>query len=480
LRQPPDLSGYNPAMPGNRLERTLEKLRNATASEEYAGNLWLVGGYVRDKLLGIEQDGDDIDIVLEGSSADLAAELDNAGITEHAPVTYPRFGTAMVTIDGVSVELVTARRESYAAGSRKPDQVEPATIAEDAHRRDFTINTLLENLHTGDIVDPLGAGRRDLENGVIRTPLPPGETFTDDPLRMLRAVRFAARFDFKIDAAAWSAITEKSDLLTSTVSSERIRDEFNKVLLGNNPANGLALLLGSTLLERFAPELTAMVGVTQNEFHNQPVWEHTLTALTNLIRNRPDAPLLLRLAMLLHDCGKPATRTVGQDGRVHFYGHEDIGASIAREFLYRLKFSHADIDKVTSLVALHMRIGEYKPDEWTDAAVRRFVRAAGPLLEWLFEIHRSDVAALGPMFQDMTRANLLRERIAHLQSTHDALTMESPLSGVEIIAILGLAPGPEVGQIKAALTDAVVEGRLNPLDKEAAATLARDLFVRKV
>jgi poly(A) polymerase len=342
-------------MAGNRLERTLELLRTVTAGSVFDGILWLVGGYVRDKMLGIQSDGDDVDIVLEASSAELASLLNEAGIAEHTPVTYPRFGTAMVTVGGVNVELVTARRESYAAGSRKPEQVEPATIAEDARRRDFTLNTLLENLHTGELVDPLGSGRADLAQGIIRTPLPPGDTFSDDPLRMLRAIRFAARFGFTIESDTWAAIGKKAAFLSRTVSGERIRDEFCKILMGKDPVLGLTLLFDSGLLADFAPELTGMVDVSQNEFHSFPVWEHTLATLTSLVKHSPDAPLLLRLAMLLHDTGKPSTRTVGADGRIHFYGHEDAGAVIAESFLNRLKFSHSDINTVTSLVAQHMR-----------------------------------------------------------------------------------------------------------------------------
>jgi poly(A) polymerase len=472
----PSQRGYNPAMSDNRLERTLARLRTATVGTKYEGKLWVVGGYVRDKLLGLSSDGDDVDIVLEESSAELAAFFEEAGLAEHSPVTYPRFGTAMVTVSDVTVELVTARRESYAAGSRKPDQVEPATIAEDAKRRDFTINTLLENLHTGDIVDPLQCGRADLATGIIRTPLAAADTFADDPLRMLRAIRFAARFSFAIDESTQNGIFEKGVLLVPTVSAERIRDEFCKILLGKDPAAGLDLLLGSGLLHYFASELTDMVGITQNEFHGFPVWEHTLVALSSLLKIYPDAPLLLRLAVTLHDCGKPSTKTIGDDGRIHFYGHQDIGAQLAKRFLNRLKFSHADTEIVVSLIAQHMRIGEYKPDEWTDAAVRRFIRAAGSLRDWLFLIHRADVAALRAEHQDISRAYQLRSRIDSLLSQEDVIAMESPLSGSEIMSVVPVSPGPAVGHIKAALTDAVLEGQIGAHDKIAAVKLAKELF----
>ena len=258
--------------------------------------------------------------------------------------------------------------------SRKPDSVRPGTLAEDATRRDFTINTLLQNLHTGEIVDPLGRAYADLEAGILRTPTDPKVTFEDDPLRMLRAVRFAARFGFTVEPFTWKAVRQSAPRL-SIISKERIREEFSKTLFTDRAPLGLNLLKDSGLLAQFAPELAAMVGVTQNEFHAYPVWEHTLIALGNL---HADASLTLRLATLLHDVGKPPTKAVGEDGKVHFYGHAERGAEIARRFLTRLKYPNDIITAVSTLVAQHMRIGDYRP-AWTDAAVRRLIRDLGPL-----------------------------------------------------------------------------------------------------
>jgi poly(A) polymerase len=472
------MAGTILGMSNDRVSEALERVRSATLGTDYEQKLWLVGGYVRDKLLGLPNAGDDIDIVLEQDASQLTEFLSIIGLSDHKPVVYPRFGTAMTTISGVNFELVTARRESYAAGSRKPTTVQPATILEDARRRDFTINTLLENLHTGETLDPLGVGLTDLRLGIIKTPLPAADTFDDDPLRMLRAIRFAARFAFNVDDETWAAVLQKADILVPTVSGERIRDEFNKILMAPQPETGLKLLLQSHLLGVFAPEVTGMVGVTQNEFHNLPVWEHSLLALTNLVSSGPESPLLLRLAVLLHDCGKPSTRSIAADGRVHFYEHQDVGSSLARTLLLRLKFSHADVDIVSALIALHMRIGEYRPEVWSDAAVRRFIRAAGPLLDWLFAIHRADVSALDPKHQNISRAVQLRERIMRLQSEADSRTMESPLNGSEIMEIVGIPPGPEVGVLKNALTEAVIDGKLGPEDKTAATELARELHLQ--
>lgn len=452
-------------------EQVLDALRAATRGTPYDGKLFLVGGFVRDKVMRLPSPGDDIDIVLEGDALALAGFLHEKQVARFKPVVYSKFGTAMIVVSGHNVEVVTARVESYAPDSRKPDVVQPGTLADDARRRDFTINTLLENLHTGDVTDPLGRAFADLEARLIRTPTDPKVTFADDPLRMLRAVRFAARFGFTIETATWDAV-QKNAARLSIISAERIRDEFCKILLTTRPALGLKLLLDSGLLAQLAPELVEMVGVAQNEFHAFPVWDHTLAALENL---PADASLALRLATLLHDVGKPRTKAVGDDGRVHFYHHQDVGAEMTRAFLHRLKFSNDDTAAVVALVAQHMRIGEYKP-LWSDAAVRRLIRDLGPRLDDLFTLHRADVAALAPAHTGVSRAPELRARMDDIQAHQNINALRSPLTGQEIMARLNLTPGRRVGEIKDALTDAVIEGRLAPDDKESAARLARELY----
>ncbi|MGI4788833.1 MAG: CCA tRNA nucleotidyltransferase [Janthinobacterium lividum] len=456
------------ASPPPDTEAVLQTLRDVTRGTEYEGRLFLVGGFVRDKAVGQPSGKDDIDIVLEGNALDLARFLREQGVADHEPVVYPKFGTAMVAVRGRDVELVTARIESYAPDSRKPETVEAGTLSDDARRRDFTINTLMENLQTGEITDPLGKAFADIDAQIIRTPTDPRLTFQDDPLRMLRAVRFAARFGFTIEPFTWKAIRQSAPRL-SIISAERIRDEFCKMLLTTRAPLGLELLKGSGLLAQFAPELMAMVGVTQNEFHAYPVWDHTVIAVGNL---PPDASLPLRLATLCHDIGKPPTKATGDDGKVHFYGHQDVGAEMTRKLMNRLKFSNDEIAAVTKLVALHMRIGEYKP-VWTDAAVRRLMRDLGPQMDDLFTIHRVDVSALGPGHTDISRADELRTRMAPIQATQDINTLTSPLDGQELMALLKLPPGKRIGEIKEYLTNEVVEGRLAPDDKAGAERLAR-------
>ncbi len=462
-------------------EQVLQTLRDAVRGTQYEHKLFLVGGFVRDQIMGLSSGKDDIDLVLEGDALALARFLREQGAADFEPVVYPTFGTAMVVVKGRAVEMVTARIESYAPGSRKPDSVEAGTLQDDAKRRDFTINTLLQSLETGEITDPLGLAFADIGAGIIRTPTDPLLTFQDDGLRMLRAVRFAARFGFTIEPFTWKAMRQRADRLSDTnpnrtrvISYERVRDEFCKTLMTARAPLGLELLQDSGLLAQFAPELTAMVGVTQNEFHAYPVWEHTLLALSNL---PPDASLTLRLATLCHDIGKPPAKGVGDDGRVHFYGHAETGAEITRKLMTRLKFSNDEVAAVTKLVAQHMRIGEYKP-LWTDAAVRRLIRDLGPQLDDLFEIHRVDVSALAPDHTDISRARELRARMAPIQEAQDISALTSPLDGQELMARLGLRPGKQLGAVKEYLVNEVVEGRLAPSDKDGAERLAREFLAK--
>jgi len=453
-------------------DRALSSLRGGLNGSSYDGRVFLVGGYVRDRVMGLATAGNDIDLVLEGDALELARFLFDAGIADRPPVVYPRFGTAMVQVGGLDVELVTARVESYAQDSRKPDQVKPGTLAQDAMRRDFTINTLLENLQTGEVIDPTGFGKIDLEAGILRTPTAPGATFADDPLRMLRAVRFATRFGFRIDDETWNGIQANAARL-SIVSRERVRDEFNKIVLTARAELGLNLLRKSGLLANFLPELLEMVGVTQNAFHALPVWEHTLEAVQNL---PSDAPLAVRLATLFHDIGKPRTKSTDpDDGAVHFYRHEDVGAEMVSAIMTRLKYSNDEIETVRLLVAEHMRIGEYKA-AWTDAAVRRLIRDLGGNLDALFDIHRADVSALAHGHQEPVRSRELRARIDSIQAQQDITKLTSPLDGNQIMQILGLPPGPVVKAAKEMLTAEVVEGRLMPDDRETAEALLRNKF----
>jgi len=363
------------------------------------------------------------------------------------PVTFERFGTAQVTLPGHLVEFVTARSESYAPDSRKPD-VRPATLEEDLLRRDFTINTMLMDTR-GAIHDPLG-GRKDLEARRLRTPADPERTFSDDPLRMLRATRFVAELGFEPAPDLVPAMRKlKTRLAPPVISVERIADELRKMLVSPGPGRALRLLDEADLLEVILPEIAATKGVPQSGYHTHDVFGHTVLTVEG---TPPD--LLLRVAALFHDAGKPATAK----GDGTFLGHEEVGADIARAALERLRFSLKEIDAVTRLVRLHLRPVFYK-SEWTDGAVRRLARDAGPLLERLMALARADIAA---------SAYPEPEKLDELQSRLDAVRAERPsrlkpvITGEEIMRIRGIAPGPEVGKIKERLEELVLEGEIPP------------------
>lgn len=457
-------------------EAVLALLRDAFKGTEWENRLFLVGGYVRDKLLyGQAAAPDDIDLVLEGDALQVTRFLWSRRVADHSPVEFPTFGTAMVHVRGAQVELVTARAETYRSGSRKP-VITPGTLQTDAQRRDFTINTFLENLHTGEIVDPLLRGYDDLAARILRTPLDSVHTFTDDPLRMLRACRFAAKLDFAIEEQTERALYDNAFRLDEEhgISFERIRDELNKTLLAPGASRGLELMRETGLLGKFAPELAQMHGVGQNKYHKWDVWTHTMEALRNL---PPRTALLVRLGVLFHDIGKPATRTVDEaTDDVHFYGHEDVGAAIAKTIMTRLRYSTDEINTVARLVALHMRYGAYEPNVWTDASVRRLIRTVGYLRGDLFTLAAADISACNT--DDFPTADLpgLQARMEAIEAVAHVTQATSPLSGEEICARLSLRPGPVVGKIKAALTDAVVAGELAPDDKDSAEALARTLL----
>lgn len=453
------------------LEQAIEKVREATRGGGYEGRLYLVGGLIRDRLLDLPPE-QDVDIVCLTDALEVAEHLHSCGITDHSPVVYPRFGTAMVSVDGVNVELVTARRESYEEASRKP-HVEPGTLEDDVLRRDFTINTLLEHLHTGGILDLTGRGLADLKAGVIRTPLDPVITFRDDPLRMLRAVRFATRFRFRVEPEVYQAIVGCAERL-KIISMERIRDEFLKTLMLANASQGMNMLSEAGLLRMFAPELEQMKGVTQNIYHLYDVWDHTMMALDHLPE---DATPLEKLTMLFHDVGKPGTRTEDEEGGVHFYGHQQLSAEMTREILHRLKFPNDVVHQVERMVALHMRIGEYS-DRWSDSAVRRLVRDLGDELDPLFRISDADKAACNPEYHYLD-SEVVRRRIEDVQKEADYAHVESPLDGREIMGIAGIGPGPDVGRFKDMLINEMLEGRLKAGDAAEAERILREAVKRE-
>jgi len=416
------------------------------AAAESGVQAWLVGGYVRDKLLGREHPDADV-VVEEGGGERMAARFAKlAGV--RPPVTFERFGTAQVTLPDHIVEFVSARSESYVESSRKPD-VRPASLEEDLRRRDFTINTLLMDFD-GNVHDRLGMGRADLESRVIRTPVPPQLTFQDDPLRMLRAVRFAAVLDFTPVPEVMDAMRAmRGRLVAPVISAERVADELRKMLISPRPSKAIELLDEGELLQVILPEISACKGVKQGGYHTHDVYGHTLLALQD---TEPD--LLLRLAALFHDVGKPLTAT--PDGA--FIGHEVVGAQLAAGVLERLRFATREIDIVKRLVRMHLRPVFYE-SEWTDGAVRRLARDAGDQLGRLMGLARADVRASA--YPDQAKLDELQRRLEAVREETPS-RMTTPIDGDDIMRLRGIQAGPEVGRIKARLTELVLDGEIPP------------------
>jgi poly(A) polymerase len=445
------------------MHKALNAIRRATKETPFEGRIWLVGGGVRDPMLG-RPEPNDLDLVTDLDAPKLARLLRKKEVSSIAPVIYPRFGTALVRVAGANVELATTRKESYESSSRKP-KVEPASLEEDARRRDFTINALFRNLHTDELYDPLGTGLADLKKRLLRSPLAPKTTFRDDPLRMLRAVRLRWALGFEPAPGLYQAIRAERRRL-EIISGERIRDELVKMLALPSSYCCLRDLYDLGLLQIFAPELADTVGVEQGSFHHLDVWNHTLLVL----KNAGTSDLTVSLAALLHDVGKPATRTIDEKGRIRFFGHEVAGAEIAEKILRRLKFSNEQILPVKKLIKGHMRLTGLP--EFTDAAARRLLRDMGDDLERFLKLIEADSRGLKKGVKRMDLGPV-RKKLRKVKKAQPKRGFESPLSGKEIMKIAALAEGPEVGRIKNLLREKVLEGEISARDKSAARELVR-------
>ena len=452
----------------------LQKIADLTRGTEFENDLYAVGGFVRDQLL-TGQLGDDVDLVTTRDALKLAELIYRSGLSTNPPVTYPRFGTALVVCDGLQVELVTARSESYDVTSRKPS-VTRASLREDSLRRDFTCNTLLLGLHDGEITDPLKIGLEDLKAGILRTPRPAAETFQDDPLRMLRAVRFRWKLGFTPAEGLWGAIRESRERLR-IVSFERIRDELTKMITHPSAPDALDDLMQVGLFEIIAPEFIAMVDCEQGKWHHLDVWHHTLLVLRNLPAK---ASLELRLAALLHDVAKPSTRSVDEAGNTRFFGHETAGAERTWEILSRWKFPNRTIIRVANLVKGHMRLGTM--DRLSIPAARRLIRDFDEDLPLLLDLVEADCSALKPGVRVMDLGPV-REKLAATAHITPASRIRSPLSGEEIMDILSIDPGPVVGSVQRHLEEQIIQGSLAYDDRDGAKNWLRDhsfLFAKPV
>ncbi|MEI8281022.1 MAG: HD domain-containing protein [Armatimonadota bacterium] len=447
----------------------LRKIQVAIKGTAFDGDLFLVGGAVRDDLLG-RQGSDDFDLVTRRSAPELAKLLFEQQVSSIFPVIFERFGTAMVEIDGVKIELVTARKESYAKNSRKPI-VQAGTYKDDALRRDFTVNTLMRSLSDESLIDPLEQGVKDLENRILRTPLDPVRTFEDDPLRMLRAIRFRWKFDLTPVKGLYDAIYMKRSRL-KIISFERIRDELQKMLTHPTAADALDDMMRLGLFDIIAPEFKPMVKCEQGKYHHLDVWDHTRLVVKNLTQtSTADFPLVL--SGLLHDVGKPPTRTIDENGNTRFFGHEAIGADMSRTILARWKLSSDDITRTTNLVKNHMRLGS--APVFTDSAARRLIKDLGPDLESLLALVNADANALktGVRVFDLDH---IRQTITRVQSATPAHKLISPFTGEEIMKLTGLEPGKKVGELKKMLDEQVLDGVLTSDDKAKATEIILATF----
>ncbi|WP_018588639.1 CCA tRNA nucleotidyltransferase [Salinispora arenicola] len=404
--------------------------------------LHLVGGSVRDALLG--RLGDDLDFCTD-AHPDQTLQIVR-GWAEAVWETGREFGTIGVQRDGLRLEITTFRAEVYDQVSRNPVVQYGTSLTEDLKRRDFTVNAMAVSVPDHRFTDPHG-GLADLATKVVRTPSAPEESFRDDPLRMLRAARFAAQLRFAVHPDVRAAMARMATDL-DRITAERIRDEFTKLLCGADPVTGLRLLVDSGLAERFLPELTGLKLEIDEHAQHKDVYEHTLTVVRNAVSYEEDGcDFVLRMAALMHDVGKPATKAVGPDGRVSFHHHEVVGARLTKARMKALRFPREAIAKVTALVALHLRFYGYGRGEWTDSAVRRYVADAGDLLPRLHKLTRSDCTTRNRRKAAQLAADYdaLEERIARIAAEEDLARVRPDLDGNAIMKLLGVPPGPVVG-----------------------------------
>lgn len=443
-----------------RLRPVLEQTRPLAERFTNAGHrIYLVGGIVRDLLVGREFSPADGDIDL---TTDARPDETKRLVADWADAVWTqgeRFGTIGCKKGDWAFEITTHRAEAYTPDSRKPDVVFADAIEADLSRRDFTVNAMALSLPDPELIDPFD-GASDLASRRLRTPLAPQESFGDDPLRMMRAARFLAGYGLQPDAELVDAVKQMRDRL-DIVSAERIRDELDKLLVVGDPSAGLWFLVDTQLIDEFLPEIPAM-RLEQDPIHrHKDVLSHTFAVVAKTSPTR-----VVRLAAFFHDVGKPRTREIGPQG-VSFHHHEVVGARMTRDRMRALKYSNDDVDQVSRLVYLHLRFHTYGMG-WTDSAVRRFVRDAGPLLGDLIELTRCDCTTRNERKAQTLarRMDDLEERIAELEQREELASLRPDLDGNEVMTHLQLRPGPAVGEAM----DFLLELRLDhgPLGKDEA------------
>ena len=429
-------------------------------AQENNQTVYIVGGYVRDLLMQ-RKAPTDIDFVTEQSGIELAKAVGKE-LGDLKVSVFKTYGTAMIKYHDLDLEFVGARKESYSEDSRKP-AVETGTLEDDQKRRDFTVNALAISLNAenfGELIDPFN-GREDMQNKILRTPLEPAQTYSDDPLRMMRAIRFASVLHFKIEKNSLEAIKQEAERI-KIVSMERIMVEFNKIMLSEKPSVGLKLMEETTLLEKIIPELTALRGIeeVEGQTHKDNFW-HTLEVVDNISKNTDN--LWLRWAALLHDIGKAPTKKFVEKIGWTFHGHEFLGSKMVKNLFTRLKLPLGpDMKYVQKMVKLSSRPIALIDDGTSDSALRRLLFDAGEDLEDLFTLCKADITTKNASKQEKFKKNFeyVAKKIKEVEEKDHVRNFQPPISGEEIMEMFSLKPGREIGILKEKVKEAILEGEI--------------------
>lgn len=431
-------------------------------------SIYIVGGYVRDLLMN-RKVPTDIDFVTEQNGILLAEKIAEE-INPNIKVSiFKNYGTAMFRYNNIDLEFVGARKESYTENSRKPE-VENGSLEDDQKRRDFTINSLAISLNKenfGELIDPFN-GQNDMTNKIIRTPLEPHQTYSDDPLRMMRAIRFATTLDFNIEEKSLNAIKKEVDRI-KIVSMERIMVEFNKIMLSKRPSKGLNLLDETGLLNYILPELTALKGIEEIDgMGHKDNFYHTLEVVDNISQHTDK--LWLRWAALLHDIGKAPTKKFEKNIGWTFHGHEFLGSKMLKSIFKRLKLPlNSDLKYVEKLVRMHARPIALITDDASDSALRRLLFDAGEDLEDLFTLCKSDITTKNNTKQNKFKKNYeyVAEKIKQVEKKDKVRNFQPPITGEEIMALFNLKPSREIGILKEKVKEAILEGEIENNHEQA-------------
>lgn len=434
-------------------------------------SVYVVGGYVRDLLLG-RKSPTDIDFVTESSGIELAQAVAKSINPETKVSIFKTYGTAMFRYENLELEFVGARKESYSADSRNP-QVEQGTLEDDQKRRDFTVNAMAISLNKdnfGELIDPFN-GMEDMEQKILRTPLEPVQTYSDDPLRMMRAIRFASTLGFSIEQKSLEAI-EKEAKRIEIITVERIMVEFNKIMLSEKPSVGLEIMKKTGLLNIVLPELTALEGIeeVEGQKHKDNFW-HTLEVVDNISKNTDN--LWLRWAALLHDVGKAPTKKYVKGTGWTFHGHEFLGSKMVKTIFQRLKLPLGkDMKYVQKMVKLSSRPIALISDDVSDSALRRMLFDAGEDLEDLFTLCKADITTKNSYKQEKFKKNFeyVAKKIKEVEEKDHVRNFQPPITGEEIMQMFNMKPGREIGILKERVKEAVLEGEI-PNEHEAAKEL---------